>query len=1145
MKKVTTNSLWGMFCVRSLLLMAILGFSLVGSDAYAKGTGTKDDPFIFEDGGSYSLDGLKNKPVYAQFVVPEDVSTDGVKLEVVTPQDMGIYTDETFQTEVAYNRTGSFSPFTYTIDIPNGTKKGTIYYFYDSFVMNGGNITVSYGQGTPIALKDVTPADGSTLSASSAYVTWTFNKNVRVSDATMKVGSTEVGINVMTQGYFVTADLKATMLKMYNEGTLKADDEVVITLKGVCDANNTENVLDEVVTTYKAAAKPLLLVSETNVPGKGLDNFMSYFAPNNTNALVQLEFDGSLNETLPVVKLVYGDLESEVDYYEENLTAAGMVKVLGGNMLVIDLRDKVRTPDVMVPSGTNYGIMGLHILGVKDAEGNFAYSDGSGSLGSFFYNFPYEVVSYELIPEISLIGGQTIDDAKAVELWINETGGNMTFDGVQFTYTYNNQEGVAEVSREQVTAEADPDDADATIYTIPVPNFSTDANSTVIVTLKNMVCPDGVDHSDEIIATFKSAGRQAAEAKVLSAVMSSADGSVTVDLMGGVPVAKLIADGNLDVTTSMDDQIGVLQYKVTNKTTGEIVKSVADKSEKTEAGHWQFWIPIDYVLYTENEYEMEFKGWATTDDKNYDKDPVFVSTISFMGGTEAYKYSPVTLVSPADLHFDSSNPDVILEDATDNKVDFVFSDAVTIEKAFVLLGMGNTVDCAVSMSEDNKTATVEIPEWVMTEYTSIGMSILAKDMNGLVVKGNNGEGDASYITVYCDAKFNLPVPEMVDPVDGSTVERIKTIKFGYSKGIQPTWMGKIEILDKMRNVVATSTDVTNVIPAGQEDNWDYIVQEVIVSFNNEITAGGNYTVVVPEGFFNLDLQAQGFMVKSNRECSFYLNIEGDEPQPSMNISIAPAPGVVTSLKDFDLTFNDYASCNWTYAEMPTLTTAEGEVITIRNVGWGDGDNKLVCSLAEEITAPGTYTLTIPAGAVTFNDDPDNINTEAQSFVYTIQDITTENVTIDPAEGVVESLYVFNITFDDHSEAAWGSGIPTLTDDKGNVTKITNQEFGDDFSKWNQLKLTLPEKVTAEGTYTLLLPIGSVSFENGVASTQDYRFVYTIGTPSGIANIIGANGGKADVYTVNGVMVMKGADASALKTLKPGMYIINGKTYMLK
>ena len=36
MKKVTTNSLWGMFCVRSLMLMAILGFSLVGSDAYVR-----------------------------------------------------------------------------------------------------------------------------------------------------------------------------------------------------------------------------------------------------------------------------------------------------------------------------------------------------------------------------------------------------------------------------------------------------------------------------------------------------------------------------------------------------------------------------------------------------------------------------------------------------------------------------------------------------------------------------------------------------------------------------------------------------------------------------------------------------------------------------------------------------------------------------------------------------------------------------------------------------------------------------------------------------------------------------------------------------------------------------------------------------
>ena len=43
---------------QNAVLMAILGFSLVGSDANAKGTGTKDDPFIFEDGGSYSLDDL-------------------------------------------------------------------------------------------------------------------------------------------------------------------------------------------------------------------------------------------------------------------------------------------------------------------------------------------------------------------------------------------------------------------------------------------------------------------------------------------------------------------------------------------------------------------------------------------------------------------------------------------------------------------------------------------------------------------------------------------------------------------------------------------------------------------------------------------------------------------------------------------------------------------------------------------------------------------------------------------------------------------------------------------------------------------------------------------------------------------------------
>ena len=633
---------------------------------------------------------------------------------------------------------------------------------------------------------------------------------------------------------------------------------------------------------------------------------------------------------------------------------------------------------------------------------------------------------------------------------------------------------------------------------------------------------------------------QANSDKVSSLVMTN--GTESVDLLAGNPIEKLIADYQLKAEIT-DANVGYLKCQF-----GELGDNYITTwygQPKGEDGKFTYKINIDYALNNGVTYPVTFTGWASEDDSHYG-DPIFEETVYVSGATATYEYSPVTITYPETLLYEQNEANFNLKNSKCNGIYFRFSDAVELEKAFVVLGMGATQDCAVTMLEDETMAVITIPNDVLTTYANFIVSILAKDKNGNVVQGNNGEGDGSYISVFVDAKFNLPEVTMIDPAPDATVEKISTIKFGYADGIQPSWLDNITILDKTRNVVAKSVDVTSVIPEGEEENQDYIVKEVVVSFNNEITENGTYTVVVPEGMFNLDLTAQGFNVKSNREATFNITVDnGDTPSQAMHVSANPQEGEVGSLKDFEFTFMDYNSCAWTYEAMPFISDGDGnKLATISNVDYGTGWNQLVCSLKGEITEPGTYILTIPAGAVTYNDNPDNLNSEV-TFKYTIADKSSENVTITPAAGnVTEIPALLILTFNDQTEVG-ASGNCTLVDDKGNSYKAELGIYWD--GDYNQLQIKLADgAITAEGTYTLTIPAGAVTYgASGDLSNGELVFVYVIATTDTISALL-ANQSSVDVYDVNGTLVKAGADAAALKALATNkVYVINGKKVILK
>ena len=625
---------------------------------------------------------------------------------------------------------------------------------------------------------------------------------------------------------------------------------------------------------------------------------------------------------------------------------------------------------------------------------------------------------------------------------------------------------------------------------------------------------------------------------IVSAVMASKESSV--DLLSVDNLEKLVDGQNL--VFKLNDE-NVKYAKIMFGEPGDNFVSWFNRQEIAADGSFVFPIARDFTLYADVNYPVTVFGYDNDPD-NGNEDAIFEMTFYLQGSTYRYVYSSTTLVEPSELLYTQNEPNFTLESAEDNKISFTFSDAVKVKDAIVPLGMGASEDCAVEMSEDNKVATIVIPSSVLTSYTNFVVSLLVEGADGQIVKGNNGVDENSYISVYVDAKFNLPEVTMVDPAPDATVEKISTIKFGYDKGIAEN-SGKITILDKARNVVATSTSMSQVIPEEEADNWDYVPVEIEVIFDNEITANGVYTVVVPEGMFNVDLQSQGFEMKSNREAIFNITVDnGDNPSQAMHVSANPQEGEVGSLKDFEFTFMDYNSCAWTNDAMPYISDGDGnKLATISNVDYGTGWNQLVCSLNAEITEPGTYILTIPAGAVTYNDDPDNLNSEV-TFTYTIADKSNENVSITPEAGnVTEIPELLILTFNDQTEVG-ASGNCTLVDEKGNSYKAQLGIYWE--GELNQLQIELADgAITAEGTYTLTIPAGAVSYGSmGDTSNGELTFVFVIGNATAISNIFAAEG-NVEIYNANGQLVKSG-NASAIKSLAPNkMYIINGKKVIIK
>lgn len=976
-----------------VLMMALLFLWCSNVNAAVQGTGVQGDPYVLVPGETYKL--TKGTKAYCKYV-----ATETGKFSI--PYGVGtwaFYTDATYETssdiELAdfWNGVyGAAGRYVFPCEAGKTYYLATVWNLWDD-----ADFFVEFrSSALPVELVKAEPVDKSVMSASTGTVDLTFNQPINHSGCVVTVKGKTYSPVVNGTGVYLTIDLKKQLIAWYNDGTMKEGDDIKVEFTGV-KSKEDEKVLyngdGKLTLTYKAAAKPLILLGSVNTPAAdpAVNSFKSYYMAGDAAGVVTLNFSGAVDFfDAPTATLTYGDIESEEGAYVEEVPV-----LVDGNNVAVILKGKLRDKET-IKYKEGIDVITLKVKGVKDENGNYAYSDVPGALGSYFFTYNYNEVVFNPSSEWSLNTGKTIIDneTESIECWLEKDGA--TFEGVDFTYTEGGVEKTLKLQLKDIKVVRE--NGEMTV-TIPMPNVAIDADTRVKIALTDVERPDGKQSFDYFNYAFECSGRvaKAQDFSITSALYTSADGETKVELAGAT-MTNLEKGSTTVITTNRDSEIGYLNWTLVNKTTGENVRM----------GYYKWPVPAgdgtfldtpyefkiswyDTRLLKDNVYELTVEAFKSEEDSRGNATPN-IGTASFViyGATIAYIYSDVVMKN------DISNP-IALYSADETTYTVEFSAPVEVT-AVANLGNGSSVDCEVTKVNDEST------DWVITfpkavrSWDAFDINVFAKDAEGkAVVKTENGLGqiheneENSWFTIQFTAEFNKEGFD-VTPASKSVVEKIDKITFSCAKGISPNW--NINLTENNEITIynrATYTEwgrykLDDIHFIEDPDDWFAPVVEAELILKEPITEPGIYEITVPSEFFNLGEQFEG---STSPLTIIYYEVKG-AVEPSFSLTANPAGGNVDEIPaTIVLTAANRNMVGNSADILPTLKDEKGNeyaLTTEYGVEWNEVN---VILTDGAITANGTYTLTVPAGAVVGDGDTD-INEELV-VVYVIGGTGIDNI----------------------------------------------------------------------------------------------------------------------------------------------------------
>lgn len=390
-----------------------------------------------------------------------------------------------------------------------------------------------------------------------------------------------------------------------------------------------------------------------------------------------------------------------------------------------------------------------------------------------------------------------------------------------------------------------------------------------------------------------------------------------------------------------------------------------------------------------------------------------------------------------------------------------------------------------------------------------------------------------------------------DPEVGSTVESLNKILLYYGEPVVCDDF-EVEVYSAVDGLV--STGVARMDYA--EDTM------VVITLFEPINVDGMYDVVIPaRQIINGDwYYSDGAEGLCNPEYHLNFTVEAasgpviDPAEQEVFIfeRVAPEDGAtVASLSKINLWYPDIVDTTGKDALVYKLEEGAEPALVNFGVVVYDWDDLYMINveLDEPIEEAGEYEVVIPARAICDgeffeSDGKKGICNPEIRLRYTVGNENGLNYTVLPVEGDVAELHTVEITFADTESAFWN--IKEINDNPEIAPVLTcngepSVDISNLYSTGNVLYAAVASTIKVDGTYVLTIPAESYFLE-GVESSE-IILVYNLDTALAVKAVFGENV-NADVYDVNGRLVIRNANASDLKGLR-GVFVINGKKYILR
>lgn len=925
-------------------------------------------------------------PVEAYFIADKDGK---MQAQYTGGTQLGAFRDADHNNEIvgAFAYVNGKATHTY-----ENIKAGETIYFYTNFSYDTGTITVTNGD---LELKleasypSTNPADhqyygGAFSVCGDSRISLNFNLPVQVASCTATVGASSVRINPVCGNNICEIDPAATLMNMYKNGTLKGGDTVSFKFAGVCEAGNTSNLYDgtgELVLDFVMAPQPLELVSTVNTPNSGMPNLLSYYSFSNPQSLVSFTFSGPLNSESgknPVGTFTYGDPDNiEAGMYVEELQ--GHVE---GNTVTFNFAGKVRLPAEMVPllpEASRPDYIAFAVSNLYDTTGQRVYLPSASNPTSLPYTYHIVELKYNVVSDFTPGKNTALTAGTPMEIYIMD-GAYLTYDGVQFDYystTYDREVSYVLGLDEVSVAPDDYSPETDVVLNFKMPNLPDfQPGSELKVSLNNLECADGLDHSSDVQMTYTN-------------YTAIEEEDPELELISVIPAedTALYAAGNYDgfvytLNTNLNNKIAYVEAQwvditdpdnpdiiawtsashidengVIPNTPIEITKVSIGTGEDMYVGHYYRWV---VECYTAQDQTRELIGTITVD---------------YTGATEPYVYSDIKLID-----IDPLPTAYTITDAQEGKFTLTYSGPVTIDEEQSMISLspweGSPFE-SVTANADNTEFTFVIPVSVLTSYNTITCFVAAHDAQGRgVLPADNlmefGSGENDKVGVLLDYESNMSFkPLTVSPGGGNVTELSRftiTCEVGETRyQLFKSWMAYPYIV-KDREVVYTF-NMEDDFEFDETLGWDDPIYSVDLVLPEPITEPGRYALIIPDKTFQIADETWYEQYNSKNTMVAY-TIESNDITYDLYPVIDPAPGEVDSLGKFHFYFDKELEITNYFGIY--ILDADGEVVGSAYPEYDPDDflnmNDFYLNFVKpgtqeplNLTTPGTYTLVVPKG----------------------------------------------------------------------------------------------------------------------------------------------------------------------------------------